>query len=144
VAIASFVDHNYSSLLAHDIYAPMRNALLLIHTIAKSENLDRLVFFDAKKLREKRPDIAARCDDLGRNCQDHRDHDILLTTQTLWGRLVRRDFFDNALMEEVDRLLVAIKQYFSDHTVKIILHLRRADGYMDSLYQANSGEAGLA
>src|SRR5690606_2161056 len=59
--------------------------------------------------------------------------DIFLNTETLWGRLAKRDIAP--YLDEVVRFLRAIKEAFPGYNLKIVLHLRRIDLYLESLFQ---------
>lgn len=58
---------------------------------------------------------------------------LFLTTETIWGRLSKRDL--SPIRSEVLELLRVMIRTFHQHQVRVILHLRRIDLYLESLYK---------
>lgn len=129
VSLGRFATENNDLLLSRGVYAPNRNCIHLLGLLA-----DRVGFEPSPGPRFKDPSPRRRqaIEDL----LDAYPHDvpdtIFLTTEVVWGRLSRGASPPRA---DVLKLLRAIAQTFGEHQIKIILHIRRIDLYLESLFK---------
>ncbi len=111
--------------LGYSIFGP--NANPLINYIVQENELKELDFFSPKNLAWRdQVELFLKNIDLQRS--------IFIQTETLWGRLAPRLGKNPSLRERALDLLKALRDQFSGHDIKIILHLRRADGYYESQF----------
>ena len=135
VSIANLVEDNHDVFLKHNIYAPFRNCVAFLDRIDQRSK-HRVKGFEHEAFERK---YSEQINDLEKNYAQYKDHNIFLTTESVWGRLPWRRFSKR----QTHAFLSTFKDFFHHHHIKIILHLRRADLYYESLLKqaVKSGQA---
>ncbi|QKE65465.1 hypothetical protein HNE05_19570 [Aquipseudomonas campi] len=132
VSIANLVEGNSGAFSAHGVCAPVRNCIFLLEQIQQERQLSLPCTFI-----EKDPDRRMLSEGFLRayKAGEHARSDIFLTTESLWGRLSKARVDDVRKGEQALRFLEAFRDFFRSHNFKIVLHLRRIDLYLESLYK---------
>ena len=134
VSLADFVQNNCDLLKSHGILTCSRNSIGIIDYFIRLNSLDAINVFDSHKYYFNNNNRKKLDDDFLQNYDTHELNDIFLTTETLWGRLTRLNLTKRNVYENVKILLQSFINFFSHHKIKIIVHIRRADIYIESLY----------
>tara|TARA_A100001015_G_C14891225_1_gene672487 strand:- start:175 stop:1185 length:1011 start_codon:yes stop_codon:yes gene_type:complete len=130
VSLAYLVGNNKDKFKSHGVLAPSRNCLSLFHYLT-----DKFSLADIGNWEDREPNRVAGISDLiarieaGERISDN----IFLTTETLWGRLTKRNL--DPINKSVRILLQSLLEMFPDHQPQIIIHIRRIDLYLESLYK---------
>jgi hypothetical protein len=125
-------DHN-SSLEKRGLVSPLPgNCVALFDHIVKSKALDAIDYFDGSSRGGNIRDLNALRAFL-QNYDGYRNSDLVFITETVWGRLPKNEM-DETGRAQITKLFRSLQAILSGHQVKIILHLRRIDGYIDSAY----------
>lgn len=130
VSLANLAQKNRDIFARHGVRASSRNCLSLFEILLEREAIETIPGF-TERSQERRRGIEGLLECVQRGECD--DEDIFLTTETLWGRLSKRNL--EPIRDDVIRFFGSIRQAFPSHNVKVILHLRRADLYLESLYK---------
>lgn len=132
VTLARLVERNKDVFLRHNVLAPSRNCLTLFDHFVNEQSLKTIDVFgsEATPPADKRAHEFA---DFMKHYPDLKEMDIFLTTETFWGRLSKKDI--PVRKDDISTLCECIKDFFCNHAIKIILHLRRVDLYIESLYK---------
>jgi hypothetical protein len=132
VTLARLVERNRDVFLRHNVNAPPRNCVALLDHFVTRHNLRTIDVFGSKAS----PAVDKRAHEFAEFMEhypDFKEMDIFLTTETFWGRLSKKDI--SARKDDISTLCTCIKDFFYNHAIKIILHLRRVDLYIESLYK---------
>ncbi|WP_156002769.1 hypothetical protein [Thioalkalivibrio sp. ALR17-21] len=130
VSIANLAEKNQSVFLRHSFNAPSRNCLSLCEILLERHQIKGIDGFKDRSQKRRRG-IVELMERLDRS--ERIDENVFLTTETLWGRLSKRNL--EPVRSEVARFLRSIRETFPEHEVKVVLHLRRIDLYLESLYK---------
>ena len=133
VTLANLVDDNREVFRKKGFFAPMRNCMPLYDHLVKKGNLSSVNIFDPSDLGEKHRASMACFDQLINHPESYADADVFLTTETFWGRLTKKTVVQ--FRNDIIVLCRKIRDFFPEHTIRIILHLRRADLYYESLFK---------
>lgn len=134
VTIADFVENNRDLLNSFGLIAPLRNCIGFIDYIINKYKLESINKFSIENILLKNSNYQEELNDFFELDFITNNKNIFLTTETLWGRLSRVDLTQALLKEQTYSLLRHIKEYFNEYQFKIILHIRRGDLYIESLY----------
>lgn len=134
VALATFIYKNKQELGKMGVYAPFENAIGLIDYIVKTKGLQHIDIFDAKRRFGDRPDEKAVLQHFLENQTWKTHRALFLSTEVIWGRLSRQQLTDPQIRADAEVLFSEINKLFAGYKIKIILHLRRADRYLESLW----------
>jgi hypothetical protein len=132
--IANLVEDNRKVFRDCGVLAPIRNIIALIDHVVKENGLDRIDLFDPGGYFRERPLEGAWLEELIADRRLVSGFDLFLPTETVWGRLDRIDLEKEEVREQVVKLLDALKAFFPEHDVKVLVHLRRIDTYLESAY----------
>jgi hypothetical protein len=133
VTLANLVDDNRELFRKVGFYAPMRNCMPLYDYLVKRGGLSSIDIFDPSRLPEKHRASMACFDQLINHPESCADTDVFLTTETFWGRLAKKKVLQ--CKNDIIALCSKIRGFFPGHNIHLILHLRRADLYYESLYK---------
>ena len=132
--LAQFTVKNKERLKQAGVIAPVRNCIGFIDFLVGQKGLNEIDFFKSKRIPPAQPGDGSPLGEFLENYGDFKEQDIFMTTETLWSRLVKYDILKKSVSDQVVELLESIAAFFEHHKVKIILHLRRVDGYADSSF----------
>ncbi|WP_155985571.1 hypothetical protein [Thioalkalivibrio sp. AKL17] len=130
VSITNLASGNQDVFGRFDCFALPRNALHLFEWVRNRNGVDVANGFHDRNGRRRAVVEGFLAD---HESGAYRDTNMLLVTETLWGRLSKRDL--EPVRSEVVRFLRSIRETFSEHEFKVVLHLRRIDLYLESLYK---------
>jgi len=133
-SLARFTGKNKEKLKQAGVIVPVRNCICFIDFLVGQKRLNEIDFFKSKRIPPVQPGDGSPLGDFLENYDDFKEQDIFLTTETLWSRLVKYDVTQKSVSDQVVELLRSIATFFKHHQVRIILHLRRVDGYADSSF----------
>lgn len=134
VSLAQFIVDNRNPLARLGVYAPQRNCVTLIDKFAKDLSLSQLDLFDASPHLELNPLERTLFAGFLADRFWERYDTVFLSTEVIWGRLTRKRLDDEPERDEIRRLFGAVRAFSPDRRTIVLLHLRRADFYFESLY----------
>lgn len=130
VSITKLASRNQDVFTRYGVFALPKNCIHLFELIRNRNAIDVVSAFNDRNSRRRT--VAEEFFEAN-ECGNYRDKDVLLVTETLWGRLAKRNL--ESVRDRVIRFLGSIRTTFPDHQVKVVLHLRRIDLYLESLYK---------
>ena len=133
VSLANLVDDNRAVFARHGYYTPMRNCIGLMDHLAKQMQPPAVDVFDATGFFRNHPLDRVGFDELQANYEQLESTRLFLTTEVIWGRLSHRDVI--AERKEIAGLMRRLRDFFHHHEIHLVLHLRRADLHVESLYK---------
>jgi len=134
VTLASLVSKNQSLFAQHGVFCPFRNAIGLIDHLVKANELTSIDLFDAKTWRQLNPEAKELLAEMIEAPVWEQYPKIVLTTETVWGRLSKQPLNSELTRDHILQLFKKLQDFFPGYEFKVILHLRRADRYCESLW----------
>lgn len=142
VSLAQLVESYRGKLANAGVFAPLRNCVTLLDHFIKTLGLEHLKILAPNAQIHRNPlERTLLSGFLADRFWDELPT-VFLTTEVLWGRLTRKGFETSPRHAETGRLLKALRDFFRHRRVIILIHLRRADFYFESLYNQRIKEGG--
>lgn len=142
VTLAQLVESYRVKLANAGVFAPLRNCVLLLDHFVRTLGLEHLDILEPEAQLKRNPlERTMLAGFLADRFWDELPT-VFLTTEVLWGRLTRKQLETAPLRAETERLLEALRDFFRHRRVIILVHLRRADLYFESLYNQRVREGG--
>jgi len=134
VTLASLVSKNQSFFAQHGFFCPFRNAFGLIDHLVKTNDLASIDKFDAETWRKLNPEAKDLLAEMISTPVWEQYPNVILTTETVWGRLSKQPLDREQTRAQILKLFKKLQGFFPGYGFKVILHLRRADRYCESLW----------